>query len=40
MDRAKLQAQIDELMRQYDVGEIDRDTYAQRMMELTNSAQD
>lgn len=40
MDRAELQAQIDELMRQYDVGEIDGETYAQKMMELTASAQD
>lgn len=40
MDRAELQAQIDELMRQYDLGEIDGETYAQKMMELTASAQD
>lgn len=40
MDRAELKAKIDELMRQYDDGEIDGDTYAQRMMELTTSAQD
>lgn len=40
MDRAELQAQIDELMRQYDVGEIDGETYAQKMMELTASARD
>lgn len=40
MDRAELKAQIDELMRQYDEGEIDSDTYAQRVMELTASARD
>jgi hypothetical protein len=40
MDRVKLQAGIDELMRQYDVGEIDGETYAQKMMELTTSAQE
>ena len=40
MDRADLKAQIDELMRQYGDREIDGDTYAQRMMELTTSAQD
>lgn len=40
MDRAELQAQFDEFMRQYDVGEIDGATYAQKMMELTTSAQD
>lgn len=40
MDRAVLQAQVDELMRRYDVGEIDGGTYAQKMMELTTSAQD
>lgn len=40
MDRAELKTQIDELMRQYDDGEIDGGTYAQRMMELTASAQD
>jgi hypothetical protein len=39
MDREQLQAQIDELMRQYDVGEIDGETYSQKMMELTASAQ-
>jgi hypothetical protein len=40
MDRAELKAQIDELMRQYDAGEIDRETYSQKMMELTTSAQE
>lgn len=37
MDRAELQTQIDELMRQYDAEEIDRDTYTREMMELTTS---
>ena len=40
MDREELKAQIDELMRQYDHGEIDGAAYAQAMMELTTSAQD
>jgi len=40
MDRDKLKAQIDELMRQYHDEEIDGDTYAQRMMELTASEQE
>ena len=40
MDRAELQAKVYELMRQYDVGDLDRDAYAQKMMELTTSAQD
>ncbi|MGK2955002.1 MAG: hypothetical protein ACSLFI_04950 [Solirubrobacterales bacterium] len=40
MDRDELKAQIDELMRQYQDEEIDGDTYAQRMMELTASAQE
>lgn len=40
MDRVDLQAQIDELMRQYDVGEIDGETYAKKMMELTTSTHD
>ena len=40
MDRDQLKAQIDELMRQYQDEEIDGDTYAQRMMELTASAQE
>lgn len=40
MERAELQAEINELMRQYDEGEIDGDTYSQRMMELTRSARE
>lgn len=40
MERAELQAKIDELMRQYDVGDLDGDAYAQKLMELTASAQD
>ena len=40
VDRDELKAQIDELMRQYQDEEIDGDTYAQRMMELTASAQE
>lgn len=39
MDRVDLKAQIDKLMRQYDEGEIDGETYAREMMELTTSAQ-
>ncbi len=39
MTRDELKEQIDELMRQYAAEEIDGDTYAQRMMELTTSAQ-
>ena len=39
MTREELKAQIDELMRQYADEEIDGDTYAQKMMELTISAQ-
>lgn len=39
MNREKLKEQIDELMRQYDEREIDGSTYAQKMMELTTSAQ-
>ncbi|MCX4450731.1 hypothetical protein [Streptomyces sp. NBC_01789] len=39
MDRDELKAEIDELMRQYDKEEIDSATYAQKMMELTASAQ-
>lgn len=39
MDRDALKGQIDELMRQYADEEIDGDTYAQKMMELTTSAQ-
>ena len=38
MTREELKEQIDELMRQYDNEEIDRATYAQKMMELTMSA--
>ena len=38
MTREELKEQIDELMRQYDEGEIDGATYAQQMMELTSSA--
>ncbi len=40
MNRDELKQQIDELMRQYDEEEIDGATYAQKMMELTTSAQD
>ena len=40
MDRDELKAQIDELMRQYQDGEIDGETYSRLMMELTTSAQD
>ena len=40
MDRDELKSAIDELMRQYHDGEIDGQTYAQKMMELTASAQD
>lgn len=39
MTREELKEQIDELMRQYADEEIDGDTYAQKMMELTTSAQ-
>ncbi len=39
MNREELKKQIDELMRQYADEEIDGDTYAQKMMELTISAQ-
>lgn len=39
MDREELKAKIEELMRQYEVREIDGPTYFQRMMELTTSAQ-
>ena len=38
MTKEELKEQIDELMRQYDEGEIDGGTYAQQMMELTSSA--
>ncbi len=40
MNRKELKEQIDELMRQYADEEIDGNTYAQKMMELTTSAQD
>lgn len=39
MTREELKAQIDELMRQYGDEEIDGATYAQKMIELTTSAQ-
>jgi hypothetical protein len=39
MTREELKEQIDELMRQYADEEIDGDTYFQKMMELTTSAQ-
>ena len=39
MTREELKEQIDELMRQYDDEEIDGATYAQKMIELTSSAQ-
>lgn len=39
MTREELKEQIDELMREYGDGEIDGATYAQKMMELTTSAQ-
>lgn len=39
MTREELKEQIDELMRQYADEEIDGDTYAQKMMNLTTSAQ-
>ena len=40
MERRDLKAQIDELMRRYQDGEIDGETYAQQVMELTTSSQD
>lgn len=40
MDRAELKAEIEELMRQYQDGEIDGETYFRAMMELTTSAQE
>lgn len=40
MKREELKEQIDELMRQYADEEIDGNTYAQKMMELTTSARD
>jgi len=39
VDRDELKAKIEELMRQYEVREIDGPTYIQKMMELTTSAQ-
>lgn len=39
MNRDELKEQLDELMRQYADEEIDSDTYEQKMMELTTSAQ-
>ncbi|MCR5797821.1 MAG: hypothetical protein K6G63_07925 [Eubacterium sp.] len=39
MDREELKEQVDELMRQYADDEIDGDTYTQKMMKLTKSAQ-
>ena len=39
MTREELKEQIDELMRQYADEEIDRATYAQKMMELASSVQ-
>lgn len=39
MTQKELKTQIDELMRQYSEEEIDGDTYKQRMMDLTTSAQ-
>lgn len=39
MTKEEIKEQVDELMRQYADEEIDGDTYMQRMMELTTSAQ-
>lgn len=39
MTRDELKEQIEELMRKYADEEIDGDTYAQKMIELTISAQ-
>ncbi len=39
MTREELKEQIDELMQQYANEEIDGPNYAERMMELTTSAQ-
>lgn len=39
MTRDELKEQIDELMRQYDEEEIDRATYAQKIMELRTTVQ-
>ena len=38
MTKEELKEQIEELMQQYDNGEIDGDTYARKMMELTAAA--
>lgn len=38
MDRGDLEPQVDELMRQYQDDEIDGETYARQMMELTTSS--
>ena len=38
MEREELKARIDELMRKYEDGEIDGAAYAEKMMELTSSA--
>lgn len=40
MKREELKKQIDELMNQYANEEIDGDTYARKMMELTTSVRD
>ena len=40
MNREELKEKIDELMLQYSQEEIDGATYAQRMMELTSTAQE
>lgn len=40
MDRSELKGRIDELMRQYQDGEIDGSTYSRKMMELTTSEQE
>ena len=40
MDREELKVAIDELLRQYADEEIDGATYAEKMMELTSSAQE
>ena len=39
MTREELKGRIDELMRQYANEEIDGNTYAKKMMELTTSVQ-
>ncbi|WP_260073439.1 hypothetical protein [Nesterenkonia massiliensis] len=40
MDRTGLQVKLDELMRQYDVGGLDGDAYAQKLMDLAAPAQE